>query len=106
MFLDARACFQPLRGVCARLKRTAGLQSESSSLSLPLPLCLSASACAPAARGKCFYPDSSIGKKSGFWEEKPWMQSVNNQCVKRVTYYTDYTHTVFEAETVNICTAS
>lgn len=41
--LEAHACFQPLRGVCAQLKGTTRLQSESSSLPLPLLLCLSAS---------------------------------------------------------------
>lgn len=30
----------------------------------------------------------------------------NNQSVKQVTYYTDYTHTVFEAESINICLGS
>lgn len=94
MFLDAHACFQPLRGVCAQLKWTAGLQSDSSSLSLPL--CLSASACA-WERGKCFYPDS--------WACKIWLlgrktviakcEYHNNQSVKQVTYYTDYTWTEF-----------
>lgn len=30
----------------------------------------------------------------------------NNQCVTQVTYYTDYTRTVFEAESINICIGS